>query len=83
MIEAITYGQTATLLGDGRVLVAGSNLDGQPSVELYDPATGSWTSTGAMTDPRFEGYTATLLPNGKVLVAGGWNGYAPRLGRVV
>jgi hypothetical protein len=67
---------TATLLGNGRVLVAGGgNREGLlASVELYDPATGTWATTAGMTSPRFA-HTATLLtsgPNaGKVLVAGG------------
>lgn len=63
---------TATLLPDGRVLVAGGRgasaaLD---SAELYDPATGSWALTGSLAAPRV-GHTATLLPNGEVLVVGG------------
>jgi hypothetical protein len=52
------------------VLVAGGagNLT---SAELYDPATGLWTSTGFLTEGRYY-HSATLLPNGKVLVAAGY-----------
>ena len=59
---------TATLLGNGKVLVAGgySNY----SAELYDPRTGQFTATGSMRVMR-RCHTATLLRNGKVLVAGG------------
>jgi hypothetical protein len=40
------FGHTATLLPDGRVLVAGgtgSPPGGGPEAEIYDPATGLWT----------------------------------------
>ncbi len=63
---------TATLLPDGRVLVAGGydDFEALDSAELFDPATGSWTATANMIEAR--GYhTATLLPDGRVLVAGG------------
>lgn len=65
---------TATLLPDGRVLIAG-----EPTSEIYDPITGTFSLTGAMTTPcvlgghptYIGGRTATLLTNGKVLLAGG------------
>jgi WD40 repeat protein len=61
---------TATLLPDGKVLVAGGGNGTVQSSELYDPSTGSWTVTGRMTDARFD-FTATRLADGRVLVAGG------------
>jgi hypothetical protein len=70
---------TATLLSSNSlVLVAGGTTDGSAVVstaELYDPATNTWRSTGAMTSAR-RGHTATLLSNGKVLVTGGTDGTA-------
>src|SRR5215467_897320 len=45
---------TATLLPNGKVLVAGG-ANGGPSlatVELYDPATGAWTTTGTLNTGR-------------------------------
>jgi len=69
-------GHTATLLPNGKVLVAGGfNTSGNTalaSAAVYDPATGTWTATGSMPAAR-SGHTATLLPNGKVLIAGGSN----------
>jgi uncharacterized protein (TIGR03437 family) len=58
---------TATLLPNGKVLVI--EWEGY-SGDLYDPATGMWSSTGSLDLRAFEGYTATLLPNGQVLAVG-------------
>ncbi|MFN2606564.1 MAG: kelch repeat-containing protein [Acidimicrobiales bacterium] len=75
---------TATLLPDGRVLVAGGAFqeDRPPttsSAELYDPTSGAWTETGplagtcgsATVECGRSNHTATLLPDGRVLVTGG------------
>jgi hypothetical protein len=74
------HGHTATLLLDGRVLVAGGispKTSGgitykvpQATAELYDPLTGTFSPAGAMTTERY-GHTATLLSDGRVLIAGG------------
>jgi hypothetical protein len=68
---------TATLLRDGRVLVAGGGVDGevgiQPlaSAELYDPDSGTWRATGSMHAARGRLHTETLLAEGTVLATGG------------
>jgi HEAT repeat protein len=66
---------TASLLSDGRVLVAGgSGLAGSlASTELYTPAKGVWTVTDALEKAR-ERHTAISLPNGQVLVMAGGAG---------
>ncbi|MGA8501557.1 MAG: kelch repeat-containing protein [Candidatus Sulfotelmatobacter sp.] len=69
-------GQSATLLPNGKVLIAGGmrrNQDFYKSAELYDPATGKFQPTGEMNQRRV-GHIAVLLRSGKVLVAGGWVG---------
>jgi hypothetical protein len=59
---------TATLLGSGKVLIAGGS--GIASAELYDPAAKTFTPAGNMTVAR-AGHAATLLKDGKVLLSGG------------
>jgi len=82
---------TATLLPDGRVLIAGGQGGASilASATIYDPVSGKLAPTGSMSTPR-RNATATLLPGGKVLVAGGYDGkgflrsaelYDPKTGR--
>ncbi len=78
-LEVARDSHTATLLPNGKVLLAGgstgpptlTSLRDTSTAELYDPAIGSFTLTGSLIAAR-ERHTATLLPNGKVLVAGGF-----------
>ena len=69
-----------TVLADGTVLATGGNSSGEPLVdmengvytaELWDPATGEWTTLDAMQVTRQYHSSALLLPNGRVLSAGG------------
>jgi WD40 repeat protein len=68
---------SATLLPDGRVLIAGGfRSEGTDEIaiataEIFDPATEAFTPTGDLNEPR-NGHTATLLPDGRVLISGGW-----------
>ncbi len=72
---------TATLLPDGKVLIAGSDgITTLGTAELYDPKTGTFTNTGSMIADGSYFHTATLLPDGRVLfVAQGFYGYGAQV----
>jgi hypothetical protein len=69
----------ATLLPDGKVLATGGTSSAGFSdatspvlaAEMWDPATGQWTTMASMQIPRLYHSTALLLPDGRVLSAGG------------
>ncbi|MCB9539967.1 MAG: hypothetical protein H6704_27455 [Myxococcales bacterium] len=71
------YGHSATVLADGRVLVAGGTtvfgFDDTPTaaVELYDPVADTWTALPPLPAPRRD-HAAVALPDGRVLLAGGF-----------
>ena len=78
MIQAREWA-SATLLPDGRVLVAGG-LDATKagreellSAEIFDPSTGEWTETSDMAEVH-AGHSAALLPDGTVLIVGRYMG---------
>jgi Galactose oxidase, central domain len=72
-------GHTATLLPDGKVLVAaGCIVDGcedrlTRTVEVFDPSKNTFSNTGQLAVARV-GHAAILLDSGKVLIVGGWAG---------
>jgi galactose oxidase-like protein/Kelch motif protein len=66
---------SATLLNSGEVLVAAGQGNGNDggylaSAELYNPATGKFTTTGSLNTPRYL-FTSQLLPSGEVLIVAG------------
>jgi Bacterial Ig-like domain (group 2)/Kelch motif len=73
------FGHTATLLPNGKVLLAGGFVNSvwdyggstsSNAASLYDSATGEFSGTGNMTASRGD-HTATLLVSGRVLITGG------------
>jgi len=67
---------TATMLSNGRVLIAGGyggNNAALASADTYKSRTAEFISNGSMQTPRGR-HTAALLPNGDVLIAGGYDG---------
>jgi len=72
-MEAARYGQTATQLSNGRVLIAGGiNSSGVASTaEIYTLASQTFAATANPMNVARWLHTATLLNDGTVLIAGG------------
>jgi hypothetical protein len=66
-MNSVRAGHTATILTDGRVLVAGG---GNASAEIYDPARATWTLTAPMNVSRGD-HAAVRLGDGRVIVVAG------------
>ena len=65
-------GHTATLLKDGRVLLAGGegSAGAVSTLEVFDPATSAFAFAGTMSSARKD-HAAALMADGRVLIAGG------------
>jgi N-acetylneuraminic acid mutarotase len=81
-LKSYRLAQTATLLPNGKILVAGGYWEPcevcyvpLAGAELYNPITGTWSDTASLNTGR-ETHTATLLADGNVLAVAGWNGNA-------
>jgi hypothetical protein len=72
-MSTLRANETATLLPNGKVLIAGGAVDNSTwtdTTDIFDPVARTITAGPRMSNQR-EGATAKLLPNGLVLIAGG------------
>jgi galactose oxidase-like protein/Kelch motif protein len=74
-LAAARSNATATVLNNGKVLIAGgtANNTSLSEAELFDPSTNTFTATGSLVHAR-NSHFAVLLANGNVLVGGGFDG---------
>jgi N-acetylneuraminic acid mutarotase len=85
LMNTARSGPAATLLLDGRVLVAGgiylegSQLQVLDSSELWDPRSEAWSRTGRLAEAR-DGASAVTLGDGRVLLVGGVDDGVPAKG---
>jgi hypothetical protein len=76
-LDQMRYDASGTLMADGEVLInGGSAVDNVLSgvaytAQIWNPATGSWTTGAAATKPRLYHSNALLMADGSVLTAGG------------
>jgi len=72
-MSAKRYGHAATLLGSGKVLVAGGSTCWPrcetSSAEVFDPVSSTWTVVGSLPAPRVS-HVAIALPDGRAIVSG-------------
>jgi len=82
-LNAPRDGHQEVLLANGQVLavdgedVSSAGTFNLNSTEVYDPATGTWTTTGTTFHAGNAPFSVTLLGTGKVLIAGGTTGVYP------
>jgi hypothetical protein len=69
---AARAGHTASLLPDGRVLIAGGGVESKATAdaELFDPKEERFTTLPPLAQARFK-HGAAALPNGDILIVGG------------
>jgi N-acetylneuraminic acid mutarotase len=73
LVDTHHNGHTATLMHNGRVMVAGGLGAGDLTVATsatYNPKTGNWVQVGSLNEAR-NMHTATLLKNNMILATGG------------
>src|SRR6516165_3112476 len=59
-------GHTATVLGNGKILLAGGRYDGLTGAELFDPVTGTFSATRDMIAGGFLANTNTILDSAEL-----------------
>jgi hypothetical protein len=68
-----------SLLGDGRLFVAGGHQDEVKALHTFDPGQETWTLVGQMANGRWYP-TCTTLPDGKVLIISGTKNHGGPVG---
>src|SRR5207249_8763302 len=70
-LQVARLGHTATVLGDGRILIVGGENASGPvgQAEIFDPASGAFSLVGSSSVVARADHTATLLGDGRVLIA--------------
>ncbi|WP_307397344.1 OmpL47-type beta-barrel domain-containing protein [Bacillus horti] len=80
-LPKIVYGNSQSVLLDGRIMIAGgsydlysANMPAYNDVYLYNPSTNSWSVGASMPSGAFEPAQSTLK-DGRVLLTGGQDGF--------